>query len=181
MGGTGRSAERYFFAVWPDDAVRERLAAWSDAIRTRPPARRVAAGNLHITLAFVGTLEPEGVDAVREAASAIRWQGATLRLDRIGWWKRSDIIWAGSSEGPASLAALAGELRARLQRLGFRMDSRPFVPHVTLYRNARRRPRWQRQVIEWRIDEFLLVKSTLSPEGPRYDRVDHWCAPGDVE
>lgn len=175
------TAGRYFFAVWPDESVRARLAEWSDAVQVGSPARRVAAAKLHITLVFLGTLEPAQVAAVRALAADIPWAGAALTLDRIGFWKRSRIVWAGSREGCPALSALADALRGRLRRLGFRVEERPFVPHVTLYRKAVRKPRWQQQTIDWPIDEFCLVRSTLSSSGSRYAIVDRWSAHGAVE
>lgn len=172
---------RYFLAVWPDDAVRARLVEWSEAIQAGSSARPIPASRLHATLVFLGTLGPAELQAVRSAASAISWTGASLALDRIGYWQRSRIVWAGSRDGSAALSALADQLRDRLRRLGFRVEERPFVPHVTLYRNARRRPRWRRRVIEWRIEEFCLVQSRRSPDGSQYEVLERWCAHGDVK
>ncbi|MDZ7841438.1 MAG: RNA 2',3'-cyclic phosphodiesterase [Gammaproteobacteria bacterium] len=173
MGETGDNG-RYFLAAWPDDAVRDRLARWADAIPARSPARRVPADNLHITLVFLGPLDPPRLNAVRAVAVAAPWSGASLKLDRIGYWKRARIVWAGSSEGSEALSALAETLRSRLRRLGFRIETRPFVPHVTLYRKAGRRPRWRPEVIDWRIQRFCLVRSTLSSSGSRYEIVERW-------
>lgn len=175
--GAGRS----FFAVCPDESVRARLAEWSDAIHTGAPARRVPDSKLHITLVFLGALQPAQVAAVRSLAADTPWTGASLTLDRIGYWKRSRIVWAGSREGCAALSALAEALRGRLRRLGFRIEERPFVPHITLYRKAVRKPRWRQETIDWRIDEFCLVQSTLFSSGSRYEILDRWSAHGDVE
>jgi len=174
-------AARYFFAVWPDDQVRRALAQWSAAMGPDPRARRVAPDKLHITLAFVGELEAPGLDAVRRAADGVELAALNLSLDRIGFWKRSGIIWCGSSSGAAGLERLAADLRGRLARLGYRVDDRPFVPHVTLYRRARRRPKWPARRIDWHIDGFSLAASRLFADGPRYESVHHWCVPGDME
>lgn len=180
MARTGGAA-RYFFAVWPDAAVRDRLGEWAESIHAGPSSRRVPAVNLHMTVVFLGTLEPAQVEAVRGMASGAPWSGASLELNRIGYWKRSRIIWAGSREGSASLSALAEDLRGRLRRRGFRVEDRPFVPHVTLYRNAHRRPRWRQRVVTWPVNEFCLVASRLSSGGARYDVVDRWSANSDVK
>jgi len=175
------NAERYFLAVWPDETLRTRLGSWSESIQADTGARRIPASKLHITLVFLGPMAAPELDAVRALAAEAPWRGAVLTLDRIGYWRRSRIIWAGSSDGSTDLAALAEGLRDGLRRLGFRIEERPFVPHVTLYRKARRKPRWQRRIIDWRIDEFCLVRSRLSSEGSQYEVLDRWCARGDVE
>lgn len=172
---------RYFLAVWPDEPVRARLAEWSEAIQTGSSARPVPASRLHSTLVFLGTLGPAELQAVRSVAADISWSAASLTLDRIGYWQRSRIVWAGSRDGSAALSALAEQLRDRLRRLGFRVEDRPYLPHVTLYRNARRRPRWRRRVIEWRIEEFCLVQSRRTSDGSQYEVLERWSAHGDME
>lgn len=172
---------RYFLAVWPDPHVRERLGEWSSSVRTGPPARRVEEVNLHMTLVFLGRLDPRQLEAVRKVGAATTWSGASLILDRVGYWKRSRIIWAGCGEDSPSLSALAEDLGTRLRRLGFRVDSRPFVPHVTLFRKAQRRPRWEHRHVEWRINEFCLAESRLSSSGARYTVLDRWSALDDMK
>lgn len=178
--GTGKGG-RYFFAVWPDGAVRDRLVEWSESITRDERARPVAGSNLHVTLVFLGALDPPQLAAVRRLGDDTAWRGASLVLDRIGYWKRPRIIWAGPRDGSQALAELAGDLRGRLRRMGFRVEERPFVPHVTLYRKAQRRPKWRPQSVEWRIDEFCLVESRLSPAGAHYEVLHRWSANGDMK
>lgn len=172
---------RYFFAVWPDAAVQAQLLDWSRAVRVDASARRVPGANLHVTLAFLANLDDAQVAAVRKAGADTRWSGAVLALDRIGYWKRSRIVWAGSRAGSAGLAALVDDLRGRLRCAGFCVEERPFVPHVTLYRRAQRKPRWEHRVVQWRMDDFCLVESRLSSAGAQYAVLDRWSANDDMK
>ncbi|MBS1270492.1 MAG: RNA 2',3'-cyclic phosphodiesterase [Gammaproteobacteria bacterium] len=172
---------RLFFAIWPDSTIRARLLEWSEAIRTDPGARPVPGPNLHITLVFLGAQDSPQTEAVRRVATEITWSRASLVLDRIGYWKRSRIIWAGSREGSASLSALAADLYKGLRRIGFRIEERPIVPHVTLYRKAQRRPKWCERSIEWSVEQFCLVKSRLSSAGAQYEVLERWSVSGDVK
>jgi len=45
---------RLFFALWPGEALRERLHGAANSIPTQGSARRVAHDNLHLTLHFIG-------------------------------------------------------------------------------------------------------------------------------
>jgi 2'-5' RNA ligase len=177
----GEEPGRYFFAIWPEAQIRGRLDAWAREIETGTGARRVAADNLHMTLAFLGTLRETQVTAARKVARGMAPEPAVLTLDRIGYWQRPRIIWAGSRDGCDLLCALAENLRERLRRVGFRIDTRLFVPHVTLYRKARRRPKWTSRRIEWPVNDFCLVHSRLLPEGARYEIVERWSANSDVK
>ena len=82
---------RLFFALWPDEGIREELDRVSrHAVRKR--GKRVRGENLHITLAFIGQVPADTASCLRQAAAEIRGQRFTLRLDRIGYWPRPRIM-----------------------------------------------------------------------------------------
>ena len=47
---------RTFFALWPNDALRDSLHSASKTIPVERPARRVPQYNLHLTLHFIGNV-----------------------------------------------------------------------------------------------------------------------------
>ena len=66
----GDNRARLFFALCPDEAVRQRLAelqAKFDAGAARP----VPPANFHLTLAFLGTLARPEIDCYAHAAEAV--------------------------------------------------------------------------------------------------------------
>ncbi len=166
--------QRMFLALWPDPEVSAALAEWAQAAAEQTGGRAVAMDNLHITVVFLGALLPAQVEAVRECAAAMARIETVLYLDRVGFWARRGLVWAGSSRPPERLAEFATTLRDRLRRLGFRIDNREFVPHVTLVRRARRRPRLQPGAVSWNIGGFALVRSVLDRSGAQYQIVDRW-------
>src|SRR5262249_19643523 len=93
--------------------------------------------DLHLTLAFLGAVPPERVEAAERAANEVVPRAATLVLDRPGYWKHNRIAWAGASTAPAELDALVLELRDALTRSAVAFDAKRFVSHVTLLRDAR--------------------------------------------
>lgn len=133
--------------------------------------RRIAAEKSHATLAFLGDVPQEQFDALSRAPHDLQAKSFELVLDQPRYWKDNRIAFAGSSHAPPELGKLADSLRERLQCAGLPFDPKPFVPHVTLLREARRpavMPAFE--PIGWPVREFSLVRST----GGRYEVLSRW-------
>lgn len=87
--------------------------------------------NLHLTLAFLGEVEGEGVQAAREAVSSLDAAPFPLALGRFGNF--GDLYWAGLQKSEP-LEALAARVRKALDERGLDYDRKPFRPHITLAR-----------------------------------------------
>lgn len=112
------------------ESVAARLAAHTDV-------RFVAAGNYHITLAFLGEYAPEQVADVEQAMIACRsFPPTALCLDRLGFFGRQEnaILYCGVGGGKA-LIPLSEYLRSELTRRGLSFDPKPMAPHITLARH----------------------------------------------
>jgi 2'-5' RNA ligase len=169
---------RLFFALWPDEAVREQLVLWSRELRAVCGGRPTRAENLHVTLAFLGNVDDARVAEVERAAGEVRPCGVSLVLDQPGYWKHNRIAWAGASAVPAELDAMVVDLRSALSRSNIGFDGKKgFVSHVTLLRDAREpRAMPALEPIEWRLDGFALVQSVTLPRGSRYEVRKSWRA-----
>ncbi len=108
---------RYFLALVPDAAARARL----DALAQLSGAGAVPAGELHLTLVFIGAL------GVRSEAEVLQAIGPVVG-------PRVLCALTGGARGPARLVS---SLRERLMTAGFAVDTRPFRAHVTLARAPR--------------------------------------------
>jgi len=175
----GPRTRRLFFAIWPDDATRERLATIGAALPARS-GRRVAAGNLHITLCFLGSVEEDRLDCLRRGAEAIRVPAFTLPLERLGWFRRARVVWLAPLEAhiPPALIALAGALNRVVRGCGLEPDGRAWRPHLTLSRKAAKPPRGQAfDALYWDIREFTLVESVTRNKGPEYRVLERWPLP----
>jgi len=166
---------RLFFALWPDDAVRAQLARWSRELHALCGGRPTRPENLHVTLAFLGSIEDARVAEVERTADTAGLRACTLILDRAGYWKHNRIAWAGASLVPPALEALVSGLRAALAKSRIAFDAKPFASHVTLLRDAREPPVVPALApIEWRLDGFALVQSVTLPRGSRYEIRKSW-------
>jgi 2'-5' RNA ligase len=166
-----------FFALWPDEGVRARLAHWSSELHAVCGGRPTRPENLHVTLAFLGSVEEARAAEVERAAGEVAPRAISLVLDEPGYWKHNRIAWAGTSVVPPGLEALVSGLRGALERSQIRFDAKSFVSHVTLLREAREpRAMPALEPIEWRLDGFALVQSVTSPRGSRYEIRKSWTA-----
>lgn len=168
-------SRRLFFALWPDAQLRVRLAGLS-ALAARAGGRRVDLANLHLTLAFLGS-----VDAARQAclcaqAAAIRCPRFTVQLDRFGYWRSSRVLWLGcSSDPPLGLQTLRARINDGLHRCGMVPEPGPFEAHVSLVRKVDRGPRERTvEAVNWPVERFCLVQSHTLPGGAVYDLLDCW-------
>ena len=175
-----RSARRarFFFALWPDQGLRERLtqAAAILPIGDNPSAYRVKPERIHLTLAFLGTLDTHGAEAALLAGAAVQARAFTLALDKVGHFSGPNVVWIGPSALAPPLAKLKGELDRELLRFALPVESAPYRPHVTCLRNVREPPDASLVTIEWCVQDFVLVRSAAGSGGKpaRYRVLRRW-------
>jgi RNA 2',3'-cyclic 3'-phosphodiesterase len=166
---------RLFFALWPDATLQRELALWARACRGVSAGRLIREDNLHATLAFVGEVDSSGRALLDELGAALQAEPFALELDRIGYWPHNRIVFAAASTVPPPLLALAQRLTRDLAANGFRVDARPYVPHVTLLRDARRAPSFAPPAaLRWSVREISLVESLRVDERLVYRPVQRW-------
>lgn len=167
-------SQRLFFALWPGRAERRQLEAYRPLLRGCG-GRRVPEENLHLTLAFLGSVEPDTRDCLIAQADRLQLPPFTLTLHQLGFWRRPRVVWLGSEEEPPELIELVSGLRAAMRECGLEPERRSFSPHLTLLRKAHRAPR-QREVgaLEWPVERFVLAASETRPEGAHYRILREW-------
>jgi 2'-5' RNA ligase len=158
---------RLFFALWPPRETALALERWARALE----GRRTPADNIHLTLAFLGE-----VDEAKAAQAARRVQSAAfhLPLEAPGYWGHNKIVWAGPRQVPGELARLAEALQLELYKEGFILERRPFAAHVTLLRKAPAQPLPAVPPLEWPVQEFHLVSSSLAAAGSSYRTLERF-------
>jgi 2'-5' RNA ligase len=167
---------RMFFALWPDEGLRQALAAAAAHVPPGDAARsyRVKPERFHLTLAFLGLLEPRQVEAAQRAAAEVRARPFRLRLDQVGHFEGPNVVWIGPLALPPELAQLKAELDRELLRFGLPVAGGPFIPHITCLRGVREAPDAQAPDLAWEVGEFVLVKSVLKPGASYYKLVGRW-------
>jgi RNA 2',3'-cyclic 3'-phosphodiesterase len=171
----GHERIRLFVAVRLPDETVERLSTWQHAELAAADARIVAPGNLHVTLAFLGSRPAADVEPIlvllRELASTAErplLASASYRETRsVGMVRLED-------EGERA-TQVAGRVGEGLERLGvYERERRAWLPHVTVLR-FRRPPRLKPpppDLGRFSPSEVALYHSVLRPTGAQYEVVE---------
>lgn len=150
--------------------VSRRLEAHGVRARFEPPEK------LHITLAYLGWVDPERVDAISGAMGSVAQSAPafTLSLDRIGAFpheRKPRVVFVGALEQGAAFRALANSLREAYARIGFRFE-KAAVAHVTIARVKEPRtpvPLLDVEPIRLRVEELTLFESLRDGRSTRYE------------
>jgi 2'-5' RNA ligase len=160
---------RLFFGVWPPEPAALALHGWAVATRSAVGGRAIAAANIHVTLAFLGSVPAEKLEHALAAGRRVSGESTALLLTEARYWPRSHIVWVGPKATPAPLTKLAAHLQRELATAGFTLDEREFVTHVTLLRDVPRlRGLPELPEVAWPITEFVLARSETATAGSVY-------------
>ncbi|MEN8129321.1 MAG: RNA 2',3'-cyclic phosphodiesterase [Pseudomonadota bacterium] len=160
--------QRVFFALWPDEPTRRECARLLRSMPRRR-GRSVAEENLHITLAFIGSVDDAMLRCLLARAAQIRAKSFSLALTRVGYFARAKVLWLGPESCPAPMQGLVQRLNEGLSHCGYHPDSRPFAAHLTLFRKAQpSKSKIEISPVQWRVKVFCLVESRAYPQGVRY-------------
>ena len=140
--------------------------------------RWVPEENLHLTLKFLGGVEPDFISRLVTAASA-KLEGLApfeVVLGGLGAFpnaRRARVIWLGVCAGGAQLARLARKLDAAAARIGVERERRPYRTHLTLGRLRQPAPVALSGVpcpdgLPFSVEEVVLYESRLSSTGAQY-------------
>jgi RNA 2',3'-cyclic 3'-phosphodiesterase len=174
VSSTTPDSQRLFFALWPDASLQEIIDSRAHKLIGKR-AKRVPVHNLHITLAFLGSVPRGRRDCYEQAAAGIQSQTFTLSLQRIGHWPKPRILWLGPSQPPELLLTLVQSLNAALSLCGYTPETRPYQAHMTLARKVDRPlPVREIEPIDWVVDNFALVESVTAAEGACYQVLERW-------
>jgi 2'-5' RNA ligase len=169
------SRQRLFFALWPSPEQQAALSAWGARLQQMFGGRATHASTVHLTLAFIGEVAEQQIDAVLRVGDAQRGQPIDLLIDRAGCWRHNGIAWAAPAETPATLLALVHGLETALRGAGVDIETRSYRPHITLLRRAVcRATNWQPSPLHWHADRFVLVRSRPTEPGANYERLREW-------
>jgi len=153
--------------------------------------RWVSAGNIHITLKFLGDISPGQIPGINQAIqSAVCGKDKfLLRLKGIGAYpntRRPRVVWVGVEPEP-SLFNLAEDVENGLKSLGFPPEGRPFSAHITLGRVSQNaRPEEVAEVAralemvkvghlaKVDVEKVVLFRSELTPHGSIYSPISHF-------
>ncbi len=137
--------------------------------------------DFHLTLKFLGEIPEPNVENVKDLLKQIKFKPFKAQLTSIGVFPNPNyvrIVWVGIS--PENFISLQRDVDNSLEKIGFKKDKR-FHPHLTLARvNFVKDKEGFKRILEdikvekkeFKVNEFKLIKSTLTREGPIYEDLE---------
>jgi 2'-5' RNA ligase len=178
---------RTFIAIELPKTVQDGLVQLQARLKKeKPPVRWVAPDKIHVTLHFLGEIPPAEVEAISAMTVRVVAGAAPFEIEATGTGvfpnsNRPRVIWVGIDGDMEKLEALHARLGRELEALGFPLEKRPFSPHLTLGRVRDRSSLSEVRALgtavgrleipslgRWRVEQILVIRSDLRPEGPTY-------------
>jgi 2'-5' RNA ligase len=187
-----RAAIRTFIAIELDASARRGVVAATRALREQLGGGRVRWARpetLHVTLRFLGDIEPSRVPSLAAALRAELCSVAPFELG-IGDFgafpslRRPQVIYLEVGP-PELLAALAGAVDRGVVRAGFPSESRSYRPHLTLgrVRRGNREPVTASVTAPAEVlvvDEITVFRSELARSGATHTPLERIALGGTV-
>jgi len=179
---------RAFIAIDLPDNIRAALRHAQTSFRSAAPAARwTQPEGIHLTLKFLGEVSDRKVAEVCESLKKLgRFEVFVIGLKGFGFFpdaRRPRVFWIGVEEQP-SLSRLADQVEEAMAGIGFAREERAFRPHLTLarFRVPQPQPALQALIAQqgeqalgnFKVSEFFLFESKLSPQGAEYRRVERF-------
>ncbi len=148
-----------------------------------PGFRWVAPDGLHLTIRFLGGVDPGRLEALGAALRGLAVESFPVSLGGLNTFGRVSavrVVWLGLTAGSDGLGKLAGEVETRSAAQGFEPEARPFHPHLTLARSRQRRGERLPDLPPppdlpgWTVTGFRLYRSRLGPGGATYSVLEEF-------
>ncbi len=188
---------RTFIAVNLPEELRAKLAEVQRDLKSTPggPAVRwTPAGQIHLTLRFLGNVPADSVVEIQAALQRACAAAAPFDLEAGGLGcfpnaRQPRIIWVGLAGSLAALGRLQAQVESETAAWGER-EERELHPHLTIGRVNREHANSARRLAEalhakaagslgaWRVTRVDLMQSRLAPTGAEYSLLAAVTLPG---
>lgn len=179
---------RLFVALQPPLSLHAEMARALKALQSikHKGISWVPAENLHLTVNFIGEVAEHQVDAIKELISthAAKLDAVKLKIEGIDLFPHSSprLIWLKLSGDEKDLSHLNRQLLSGMRQMGIEADAKKLKLHITLGRiKAPQSQEFERSAMMHEIkteklywDTLALYRSTLRPDGARYDIIEQY-------
>ena len=178
---------RTFVAIELPENVRSDIRKLQHAFTSfRFDIRWVKPRNMHLTLKFLGDVDPVHVEAIKSVLKEIVAHTPVFELQPRGLGvfpniRQPRILWTGIAGQCDVLRCLYRSVEMALKPLGFTPERRPFTGHLTIGRIKKRidskRLADALQIYQgfvsdsFAVERLVLFKSDLKQDGPVYTKI----------
>jgi 2'-5' RNA ligase len=174
---------RAFISVdFDDESIRKNIVSIQTKINSSGAhLRLVNPSILHITLEFLGEISQDKIKEIKEILDKIEFPKLKLEVKEPNVLPSENyikVVYCELEGDIEPLKQIQTEIRLKLKEKDFRVDKRPFKPHLTIARVKSKKNREELidvikelSEIHCGIQEIMslkLKKSVLKLEGPEY-------------
>ena len=164
-------AKRLFLAICPPMSLTQTIA---QSIRLPIDCRPVAAENYHVTLLFLGLVEPELQVEICRSMAQVTSTPFTVQFRQITHWEKPKVLCLTDSKANAALLNVVTQIKKGVEKLGVSVERRPFQAHLTVAKGVLRPHFDTVSRISWPVESFCLLESIGVSSGVRYDVIQKW-------
>lgn len=164
---------RLFFALLPDSQAKAQIVAISQQL----PADRLriySEANLHQTLVFLGEFAETQLMELISTCQSIHLPPITMQFEALHFWPQPRVLCLLAQNQSPALQDLVKILQDIATEFGIKPDQRPYRPHITLARKASEAIKLDFAPIRYTADEFVLMQSQSTDNGPVYKPLYCW-------
>ncbi len=166
---------KLFFALWPDVSTREHLHSMQARLLPLIGGRGTAPNTFHITLCFLGEVDPARLNILTAIGSEIDGRTFEMQINKVSCFEKAKVGWAGSKQVSQPLVELQAAIQNAVNAEGFDIDRSTFRPHITLVRHLPQAfETMSTQGVRWPVSGFSLVASLPDAGGVRYELLKTW-------
>jgi len=170
---------RLFIALKLDSKSERKILEFIEKLKEDYEGNFYPKEKLHLTLAFLGWVEKDELQKVKEVLRemlkdfvAFSLQGELLELCRRGDARNHLWLRFQKDLNLRLLKSFQEELDKRLCKEKFELEKRRFLPHLTLGRQLKTRAKIKEEErMSLKFDEIVLYRSILSRSGSRYKKI----------
>lgn len=171
---------RLFLAIEIPNDIKDYISQIQESFNNNG-LRLVNLDRMHLTLKFLGEVQLNKINIIKEKLNKIKFNNFSIFLDKIGFFpneKYIKVIWIGLKP-EKEILQLQKNIDENLKIL-FKKDKN-FKGHVTIARvkfieNKKDFIEKLKTIAiekkEIKVENFKLIKSTLTPEGPIYEELE---------
>jgi len=171
---------RLFIGYYPPQSVVDYIYDIEENFKNSDiKANYSAKQNLHITFKFLGEVEENKIEDIKNVLDNYKNLDINLTLSKIGFFSKSQksTIWVGLNGELQKLQDTVYKLNEDLSDVGFEKESKRFKPHITIARKFDVLNNYNLDILnninvenmKFNINEINLIKSTLTSNGPIYE------------
>lgn len=176
------------FEIGSEEVLRRLAEAQEKLVKTGADLKPVNPENIHITMRFLGNIQPAMVDRIHGEMEQVAFTPFDVEIRGVGAFptiKYARVVWAGIQKGSEELRDVFDQLEPRLRNLGFKPDAKGFSPHITIARvrtgrNKAELAHCMNELADYqsgvlKAECLKLKKSVLTPNGPMYSTLKEVC------